>query len=162
MDITNFSQYIEDLCRRHIDVKHEVDGVHFVDSEGEKDTSLDNVLCYPAVILSKGSYHYTGDTVRYGKDYEYMLFVLDHVSDTGDYKQIQQKTEKCELIVDELFNQFIEDKRSRKYPFLTGFVLSGIDVDPVENKDNSLYGYLAMFSLEKSYKPINCRKAFIE
>lgn len=162
MDITNFSQYIEDLCRRHIDIKHEVDGVHFVDSEGEKDTCLDSVLCYPAVILSKGSHHYTGDAVRNGKDYEYMLFVLDHVSDTGDYKQIQQKIEKCELIVDELFNQITEDKRSRKYPFLIGFSLSGIDVDPVENKDNSLYGYLAMFSLEKLYKPINCRKAFIE
>lgn len=162
MDITNFSQYLEDLCCRHIDIRHQVDGVHFVDSEDEKDTSLDSVLCYPAVILSKGSYHYTGDSIRYGKEHEYMLFVVDHVNDTGDYEQVRQKMNKCELIVDELFNQMIEDKRSRNYPFLTGFILSGIDVDPVENRDNSLYGYLAMFSLEKLYKSINCRKAFIE
>lgn len=162
MGVTNFSQYLEDLCRRHVDIRHEVDGVHFVDSEDEKGTSLDSVLRYPAVILSKGSYHYTGDAVRYGKDYEYMLFVVDHVDDTADYEQIRQKMNKCELILDELFNQVIEDKRSRKYPFLIGFALSGIDVDPVENRDNSLYGHLAMFSLEKLYKSINCRKVFIE
>lgn len=162
MGITNFSQYLEDLCRRHVDIRHGVDGVHFIDSEDEKNTSLDSVLCYPAVILSKGSYHYTGDAVHYGKEHEYMLFVVDHVDDTGDYDQIRQKMNKCELIVDELFNQIIEDKRLRKYPFLIGFILPGTDVDPIENKDNSLYGLLAMFSFEKQYKSINCRQAFIE
>lgn len=162
MEITNFNQYLEDLCRRHIDIGHEVDGIHFVDSENEKDTALDSLLRYPAVILSKGAYHYTGDTVRYGKEHEYMLFVVDHVDDTGDYDQIRQKMNRCELIVDELFNQILEDKRLRKYPFLMGFSLSGIDVDPVENKDNSLYGQLAIFSLDKPYKSINCRKAFKE
>ncbi len=160
MEITNFNEYLEELCRRHIDIRHEENGVHFVDSEDKKDTSLDSVLCYPAVILSKGSYHYNGDAVRYAKEHEYMLFVVDHVSDTSDYDQIRVKMNKCELIIDELFNKIIEDKRQRKYPFLIGFTLSGIDVDPVENKDNSLYGHLAVFSLEKSYQSISCRKAF--
>ena len=160
MEITSFNEYLEDLCRRHIDIRHEENGVHFVDSEEEKETSLDSVLCYAAVILSKGSFQYNGDDVRYGKEHEYMLFVVDHVDDTSDYDQIRRKMSKCELILDELFNQIIKDKRLRKYPFLTGFSLPGIDVDPVENKDNSLYGHLAVFTLDKFYSSISCRKAF--
>lgn len=162
MEIINFNQYLEDLCRRHIDIRHDYDGLHFVDSESEKDTSLDSVLRYPAVILSKSTFQYTGDDIRFGKDREYMIFIVDHVDDTADYDQIRLKIDKCELILDELFNKMIEDKRSRIYRFLNAFSLAGIDVDRIENKDNSLYGVLAIFSLEVTHKAINCRTPFIK
>lgn len=159
--ITNFSEYLEHLCTRHIDIRHDPSGeIHFIDSQSEKETSEDSVLCYPAVIIEKGHYQYTGSEVAMNKGYDYMIFVLDHVSDTADYDQIRQKKNKCEQILDELFNQIIFDKRTRLFKFLSGFSLSGIEVDPVENIDNALFGVMAVFSLELPYSAVNCRKAF--
>jgi len=51
-----FSEYIENLAERHVDIRHkENDEVHFLSSEREKHTALDSVLHYPAVIVDRGS-----------------------------------------------------------------------------------------------------------
>lgn len=163
MEITNFSEYIEHLCRRHVDVRHEANGEkHFLCSTAEMETSLDSVLCYPAVILAQGSYHYDGSDGSYHKSYDYNLLVVDHISDTGDYTDIDNRTKVCERIIDELFAQIVIDKRDRKYSFLASFSIQGIDVDPVKNIDLSLYGYSAPFNIDIPYKGKNCRKAFLE
>lgn len=163
MEITNFSQYIEQLCRRHVDVRHEELGQkHFLCSTDEMTTSLDSRLCYPAVILTKGSYRYDGADGGLSKDYDYNLLIVDHISDSGDYVQIEDKTMKCEQILDEFFNQIIEDKRLRVAPFLVGFSLPGTEVDHVVNTGLSLYGVVASFNLGKTYLGKNCRKAFLE
>lgn len=149
-----------DLCARHTEIRHSHKETHFVDSGAEKDTAQESVLCYPAVIIEKGHYQYTGSEGTLSKDYDYMIFVLDHVSDTDDFDQIRQKREKCEKILDELFNRIVADKRARLYKFLSGFSLPGTEVDPVENIDNSLYGVMGMFNLSISYIAINCTKVF--
>lgn len=161
MSITNFSEYMSDLCRRHTGIRHDPEGeIHFVDSEAEKDTALDSVLCYPAVIVERGHYQYTGSEVGMNKEYDYMIFVVDHVSDTGDFDQIRQKRAECEKILDELLNQMLADKRARLYKFLAGFSLLGIEVDPVENIDNALYGVMGVFVLSLPHTIINCTKVF--
>ena len=161
MSITSFSDYMAGLCSRHVDIRHNsVSEIHYVDSGAEKDMTQDSVLCYPAVILERGQYQYTGSEGAMNKEYDYMIFVVDHVSDTGDFDQIRQKRARCEKLLDELFNRILADKRARLYKFLAGFSLSGIEVEPVDNIDNSLYGVMAMFSLSLPYSVVNCNKVF--
>ena len=71
-----FSEYIENLAERHVDIRHkENDEVHFLSSEREKHTALDSVLHYPAVILDRGSgFGYGGATGAYLQDRDYLLF----------------------------------------------------------------------------------------
>lgn len=83
-----FSEYIENLAERHVDIRHkENDEVHFLSSEREKHTALDSVLHYPAVIVDRGSgFGYGGNPGAYRKDRDYLLFIVEHVSDTSDYE----------------------------------------------------------------------------
>lgn len=64
-----FSEYIEKLAERHIDIRHKKNGeVHFLSSEREKHTALDSVLHYPAVILDRGyGFGYGGGPGAYKK-----------------------------------------------------------------------------------------------
>jgi len=150
-----FSEYIENLAEHHVDIRHkENDEVHFLSSEREKHTALDSVLHYPAVILDRGSgFGYGGVPGAYLKDRDYLLFVLEHVSDTSDYEQIEAALDKCERILDE-----IEDKRVTRQ-WLT-FTLEEVEADYVVNNDNQLYGVVAAIHLSQPYKAVNCRKAF--
>ena len=53
-----FSEYIEKLAERHVDIRHkENDEVQFLSSEREKHTALDSVLHYPAVIVDLSLIH---------------------------------------------------------------------------------------------------------
>ena len=130
-----FSEYIENLAERHVDIRHkENDEVHFLSSEREKHTALDSVLHYPAVIV-------------------------EHVSDTSDYEQIEAALDKCERILDELLNRVLEDKRKNRQ--WLAFSLEEVEADYVVNNDNQLYGVVAAVSLSEPYKALNCRKAFL-
>ena len=92
-----FSEYIEKLAERHVDIRHkENDEVHFLSSEREKHTALDSVLHYPAVIVDRGSgFGYGGNPGAYRKDRDYLLFIVEHVSDTSDYEQIEAALDSC-------------------------------------------------------------------
>ena len=156
-----FSEYIENLAERHVDIQHKSnEEVHFLSSEQEKSTSLDSVLHYPAIIIDRGSgFDYGGNPGSYLKDRTYLLFVLEHVSDTSNYKEIDYALDKCERILDEVFNQILEDKRKKRQ--WISFSLEGVEVDFVTNYDNQLYGVVAAVQLSEPYRALNCRKAFL-
>ena len=156
-----FSEYIEKLAERHVDIRHkENDEVHFLSSEREKHTALDSVLHYPAVIVDRGSgFSYGGNPGAYRKDRAYLLFIVEHVSDTSDYEQIEAALDKCERILDEFLNQILEDKRMKR--LWLAFSLEDVEADYVVNNDNQLYGVIAAVSLSEPYKALNCRKAFV-
>ena len=124
-----FSEYIENLAERHVDIRHkENDEVHFLSSEREKHTALDSVLHYPAVIVDRGSgFGYGGNPGAYRKDRDYLLFIVEHVSDTSDYEQIEVALDKCESILDELLNQILEDKRKKR--LWLAFSLEDVEAD---------------------------------
>ena len=124
-----FSEYIEYLAVRHVDIRHkENDEVHFLSSEREKHTALDSVLHYPAVIVDRGSgFGYGGNPGAYRKDRDYLLFIVEHVSDTSDYEQIEAALDKCERILDELLNQILEDKRKKR--LWLAFSLEDVEAD---------------------------------
>lgn len=156
-----FSEYIENLSERHTDVLHQRDGeIHFLSSEREKHTALDSVLHYPAVILDRGSgFNYAGAPGAYKKDRDYLLFIVEHVSDTSDYEQIEAALDKCERILDEFLNQLLQDKRTHRQ--WLSFSLEEVEVDYVVNNDNQLYGVVAMMQLSEPYPAINCKEVFI-
>ena len=155
-----FSEYIENLAERHVDIRHkENDEVHFLSSEREKHTALDSVLHYPAVIVDRGSgFGYGGNPGAYRKDRDYLLFIVEHVSDTSDYEQIEAALDKCERILDELLNQILEDKRKKR--LWLAFSLEDVEADYVVNNDNQLYGVVAAIHLSELYKVLNCRSPF--
>lgn len=157
----DFSEYIENLAERHVDIRHkENDEVHFLSSEREKHTALDSVLHYPAVIVDRGSgFGYGGNPGAYRKDRDYLLFIVEHVSDTSDYEQIEAALDKCERILDELLNQILEDKRKKR--LWLAFSLEDVEADYVVNNDNQLYGVVAAIHLSELYKVLNCRNAFL-
>lgn len=161
-EIKDFTAYLEHLCRRHVDIRHEYDGKHFVNMNDKVISGNDSQLCYPCVLLEKDAYKYDGQEGAFVKDRDYMIFVMDHVRDIRDYDEINSVQEKCEAILDELFNQILEDKRLRKYRFLSGFSLPGTQAEPIENTKQALYGVVAVFSLANPYRPVNCRKAFLQ
>lgn len=156
-----FSEYIENLAERHVDIRHNVNNeIHFLSSEREKHTALDSVLHYPAIIVDRGSvFGYGGNPGAYQKDRDYLLFILEHVSDTSDYEQIEAALDKCERILDELLNQILDDKR--KKIMRLAFSLEDVEADYVVNNDNQLYGVAATIHLSAPYKAVNCRKVFV-
>lgn len=156
-----FTEYIENLSERHIDIRHNPKGeVHFLSSEREKHTALDSVLHYPAVILDRGSgFDYVGAPGSYRKERNHLLFILEHVSDTSDYEQIEAALDKCERILDEMLNQFLKDRRENRLRIY--FELEEVEVDYVVNYDNQLYGVVAVIKPSEPYATINCREAFL-
>lgn len=156
-----FTEYIENLSERHIDIRHNPKGeVHFLSSEREKHTALDSVLHYPAVILDRGSgFGYGGAPGAYRKDRSHLLFILEHVSDTSDYEQIEAALDKCERILDEMLNQILKDRRENRLWIY--FNLEEVEVDYVVNYDNQLYGVVAVIQMSEPYAAVNCRKAFL-
>ena len=120
----------------------------------------DSVLHYPAVIVDRGSgFGYGGNPGAYRKDRDYLLFIVEHVSDTSDYEQIEAALDKCERILDELLNQILEDKRKKR--LWLAFSLEDVEADYVVNNDNQLYGVVAAIHLSELYKVLNCRNAFL-
>lgn len=155
-----FSKYIEDLAIRHVDIRHmNNDEVHFLSSEAEQHTTVDSILHYPAVIIDRGSgFGYSGGPGACKKNKEFILLVLEHVSDTSNYVEIDAAINKCERILDELLNQLIADKR--EYRMLLAFSLESVEADYVYNADNQQFGVAAAFNLENPHKAINCTNVF--
>lgn len=156
-----FTEYIESLTERHVDIRHKKNGeIHFLSSEQKKHTALDSLLHYPAVIVDRGSgFGYGGDPGAYRKNRDYLLFVMEHVSDSSDYEQIESALDKCERLLDEMLNQVLEDKKKNRQ-WLT-FSLEDVEADYVVNIDNQLYGVVAAIHLSQPYKAVNCRKVFV-
>ena len=160
----NFIEYIKHLAEKHVDVRHDDGGeVHFLSSEDEKNTAMSDMLCYPAVIVDKGSgFSFTGEDGAFFKQSEYSIFVLQHVDDTSDYAQISKAFNHTEKILCEILNKILEDKKKTEFRCLKGFRLEEVDVDYISNSDMCQYGVIALVTIDESYKALNCRKSFHE
>ncbi len=91
MEINNFSQYLEDLCRRHVDLLHDTKGIHFLDMNDKMNTGIDSQLCYPCVIMEKNSYKYSGEEGSYNKERDHLLFVISfHILVRAKKKSVTQ------------------------------------------------------------------------
>lgn len=146
-----FKEYIIDLCRRHHDIHHRDDEIHFIDlSTDRRNTALAHQMRYPGVFLDRVGYTYrtTGNGLR-----RYANMTLDiwqHVTDTADYDQIERVIEKCDSILNDFVMMMMTDRRSRKHKFLLGISFNGMQVQEIMNEQNALYGVRASFLLPEN------------
>lgn len=138
------SDYIENLCRRHKEIKHGVTGCHFVNLNDDKQqTAQAETLRYPAVMFETSGYTIVDKGGSYCKRHQCRLQVVTHVMDTGDYAEIETALSLCDTIFTDFLSRMIMDKRKRNPNWLLGLTMNNIEVIPIENKSNALYGVLA-------------------
>ena len=99
--IKKFSAYIEQLCRRHKKLRHTDEDRHFVNlNEDSKDTSLVDELRYPAVFFETTGYKISGSSIdEMKKTYTCHIEAFTHVSDTGDYGEVESALSETEQIL---------------------------------------------------------------
>ncbi len=157
----NVKEMLEYLSKFHRDILHSELEKHFVSDSDECETSIDSLLCYPAVFFLEQGCKISGEAASYSMITTYSLSVLEHVEDTGDYSMIDFTYKKTKRILLELLNLLLSLKR--KYSkLLGGFSLHEVEIDPVNNAADSLYGYIAEFKISAPYVSANCDNVLID
>ena len=139
------SDYIEQLCRDHPDVRHTDSECHYVNLQDEHQTMQANQLNYPAIFFETTGYRVNPHDDMLSKRYECHLQVEQHVTDTGDYAEVERAIAKSDAILTDIFITMWNDRRRRNPRWLYGMSFENIDVVSVENRGNALYGVLARF-----------------
>ena len=146
-----FKEYIIDLCRRHHDIHHRDDEMHFVDlSKDRRNTALEQKMRYPGVFLDRAGYTYRSNGNGLRRYANMTLEVWQHVSDTADYFQIERAIEKCDGILNDFIMKMMIDRRARTHKFLLSISFDGLQVQEIMNEQNALYGVRAMFLLPEN------------
>lgn len=148
--IKAFSKYLEQLCRLHEKLRHSDDERHFVNlNEDSKNTSLAEELLYPAVFFETTGYKISGSSIDdMKKTYTCHIEAFTHVCDTGDYGEVESALSETEQIINDIFAKINLDKYRREPKWLQGVSLNGIDVVPLQNEKNALYGWMAEVMLQ--------------
>ncbi len=151
--IKNFTAYLEHLCRKHEKLRHSDEERHFVNlNEDSQNTSLAEELHYPAVFFETTGYRISGGSIdEMKKTYTCHIEVFTHVSDTGDYVEVESALSETERIIDDIFAKINLDKYRRTPKWLQGMSFDGIDVVPLQNDKNALYGWMAEVMLQTPY-----------
>lgn len=151
--IKNFTAYLEHLCRKHEKLRHSGEERHFVNlNEDSQNTSLAEELHYPAVFFETTGYRISGSSIdEMKKTYTCHIEVFTHVSDTGDYAEVESALSETERIIDDIFAKINLDKYRRMPKWLQGMSFDGIDVVPLQNEKNALYGWMAEVMLQTPY-----------
>ena len=151
--IKTFTAYLEQLCRKHEKLRHSDEERHFVNlNEDSQNTSLAEELHYPAVFFETTGYRISGSSIdEMKKTYTCHIEVFTHVSDTGDYAEVESALSETERIIDDIFAKINLDKYRRMPKWLQGMSFDGIDVVPLQNEKNALYGWMAEVMLQTPY-----------
>lgn len=151
--IKTFTAYLEQLCRKHEKLRHSDEERHFVNlNEDSQNTSLAEELHYPAVFFETTGYRISGGSIdEMKKTYTCHIEVFTHVSDTGDYVEVESALSETERIIDDIFAKINLDKYRRTPKWLQGMSFDGIDVVPLQNEKNALYGWMAEVMLQTPY-----------
>lgn len=151
MVLQELSNYIEDLCRRHIKIKHGSKECHFVNlNDDKKQTGLAQRLHYPGVYFSTSGYRLQGNDTDVKRYHTCRLEVWYHAKDTGNYGEIELRLSQANEILCDILAQMIHDKRQRKVPVLKGISLDGVQVEDIMNASNALYGCQVDFIVPSS------------
>ncbi len=162
VELNDFTDYLEGLCTVHKEIKHSDSETHFVNMNEEVVSGNDSHLYYPCVMLEKDVFTYTTVDGKIMKKTNFIILILDHVSDSRDYDCILSTIRKCETILDDLFKRMLEDKKERKFKFLLGFDLDGTQAENIENKNQSLYGVAATFNISLPFRAKVCNDSFLD
>lgn len=144
------SDYLEQLCREHEDVGHTDSECHYVNlNEDHHQTAQAERLRYPAVKFETSGYVISSDGDALIKRHECHLQVETHVSDTGDYVEVEHALAVCDNILTDFLVRMCADKRARSPRWMNRLDTNSIEVVQVENEGNALYGVLSRFYLSE-------------
>ncbi len=160
--LSDFSAYIENLCKTHVDVLHSDDNKHFLELNDNQQLTDQKVLCYPLVTLEKLTVTYPGGEDFMNKNrYVEMMFLAS--AGKADFVKIQQQKNNMERIAEDYLKRIKLDKRDRKkYPFLRNLAISDIELNFVEIAALDLYGALLSFNFELSFDEVLDRDRFTD
>lgn len=150
--LSDFTAYIDSLCRKHVEILHSDDDRHFIELNDEQQLSDSKTLLYPLVTLDKLTVSYTGGEDFMNKNRYVEMMFLDSIRNSKDFVEIQLAKNAMERIAEDFLRKIKKDKRSRaKYPFLKNLSLSDIELNFVENSSLNVYGALLSFNFELGF-----------
>ncbi|WP_293573831.1 hypothetical protein [Prevotella sp.] len=154
MTIQTVTDYIEQLAREHMMVRHTDESPHFVNlNDDKRNTALVQELSYPAVYFESTDFQIEASSTSVSRNYTCHLEVLVHVTDTGDYAEVERALSDSSQIITDIFVRMMHDRVGRKpeHKWLLSLSPSSpIKVLPIQNAENALYGCLAEFSVPLS------------
>ena len=152
----HISDYMEGLCREHCKVGHTDSECHYVNlNDDKRQTAQATLLRYPAVMFETAGYVTQANGDGFTKRHQCHLQVVTHVTDTGDYGEIERALAECDGILTDFLTRMLADKRRRTPRWMTGMDIGNAEVIPVENRGDALYGVLAEFYLPEQICTIN-------
>lgn len=154
MTIQTVTDYIEQLAREHMMVRHTDESPHFVNlNDDKRNTALVQELSYPAVYFESTDFQIEASSTSVSRNYTCHLEVLVHVTDTGNYAEVERALSDSSQIITDIFVRMMHDRVGRKpeHKWLLSLSPSSpIKVLPIQNAENALYGCLAEFSVPLS------------
>lgn len=146
--LDDFTSYIENLCRKHVVIKHTDEDCHFIQLNDDQQFQDLKSMTFPIVSLDKLTISYTGSEDSTRKSRYCELMFLESAS-AGDFSEIQIVKNRMERVAEDFVKKMKADRKQRAlYPFLKTLVLSGIEFNFVENKADGLYGGLLSFNFD--------------
>lgn len=146
--LDDFTAYIEQLCTKHVEIRHSETDTHFLQLNDDEQFHDMKSLTFPIVTLDKLTVSYTGQEDATRKSRYCELMFLDSAG-AGDFVAIQDAKNRMERVAEDFIKKMKADRKNRiQYPFLRTLVLSGIEFNFVENKAHGLYGGLLSFDFE--------------
>ncbi|GAB6122280.1 hypothetical protein [Dysgonomonas termitidis] len=151
--LDDFTEYIENLCRKHVLIKHSAEKKHFVrlDNDELLQEGKANIY-YPVVTMEKLTVSYTSQPDNFRKSRHVELMFLDHIRDAGDFNNIENVWTKMEAVAEDFIKKIRVDKRN--LPFLKSLVMDNAELDYVENIKAHLWGVLLSFDINLPFD--NC------
>lgn len=144
--IDQFTEYIEDLCRKHTSIKHTSNRKHFVRLAVDEmlQESKANIY-YPVVTMEKLTNTYTGQEDSFRKNRHIELMFLDHLKDGGDFNSIESVWANMESVAEDFLKKIRNDRRT--HVFLKSLKIDNAELDYVENIQTHLWGVLLSFDI---------------
>lgn len=138
-------QYFQALAEKHHFLQHREYQPHFAYLNDEMNMLLPAQMGYPFVLLSHSGWQVTGDDAR--RQWNIVLSVLDHVSDTGDELEKNQAVARCQRILDDILSRATSFTEKSSAKWLRGIDLTGAQGMMIENEADALYGWAVTFTV---------------
>ena len=156
-----FSEYLEDLCRRHRLVKHSDDEVHFSDLADDAQNKYAHSMNYPCVVLDEGDFDIRGAEGQPEMVDVCSVLFLTHVRDSADADEVKGAFALTRRICLDFLKKFVRDRKAGTRP-LTRFKAVGSQGTRIYLQDAGLYGYILMFEHPEIFIDKDCDNSFEE
>ena len=147
MNIQTVAEYFEKLCREHKLLRHSEAEPHFVNlNDDKRNMGLVQELRYPAVYFEATDFTLNISSESLRREYTCHIEVFEHVTDTGNYAEVEHALSSAEQIITDIFARMMHDRVRRDTDqrwLLNVSSPSMIKVVPLQNEHNALYGYMA-------------------